>query len=102
MPLHKISPSHEGAMFTRASVVMPKVEIGKLDRMRKRRSGERSACVQPIYNALCVLDLCIGGGNDFFTLLVDSVNQRLRMALSADLLHIDLGLQIVGTTCCNL
>src|SRR6478736_5567202 len=39
MPLHKIRPAHERAVFRRASVVMPEIEIDKIDRLRERRSA---------------------------------------------------------------
>src|SRR5215510_7642898 len=39
VPLNKISPTHEGAVFRGASVIVPEIEIDEVDWIREGRSG---------------------------------------------------------------
>jgi len=74
---------------------MPEIEVGEIDGVRERRSGERAVLVKTVHDRLRSQNLCVGAFDNLFALAVDPINQSLRMALGADLLHVDLGLQVV-------
>ena len=42
MPLHKIGAAHERAVLRCAAVVVPEIEVGEVDGVRKWRSGKTS------------------------------------------------------------
>src|SRR5579863_3296613 len=74
---------------------MPEVEVGEVDGVREWRSRERAVLVKTVHDRLRSKNLRVGAFDNLFALAVDPVNQRLRMALGADLLHVDLRLQVV-------
>src|SRR5215467_7510981 len=47
VPLHKIRPAHESAVLAGAPVIVPQIEIHKVDGMGERRPGEDSLLAQP-------------------------------------------------------
>ena len=57
--------------------------------------------VQAVHDGFGGEDLGVGACDDLFGLRVNAVDQRLRVALRADLLHVDLRLQIVGPMCAD-
>src|SRR5579864_210693 len=46
VPLHEIRTAHECAMFAGTPVIMPQIEIYKIDRLREGRTGEHSFAAQ--------------------------------------------------------
>ena len=96
MPLHEIRAAHEGAVFAGASVIVPEIEVGEVDGMREGRSGQCAVLVQTIHDVFGCENLFVGASNDLFCLRIDAVNGGLSVALRADLLHVDLRLEIVG------
>ncbi len=95
MPLHKVGAAHECTVLRCAAVVVPQIEVGEVDRVREWRSGKRAILAQVIHDRLGGKDLRVGALDNLFALAVDAVDQRLRVALRADLLHVDLRLQVV-------
>src|ERR1700733_6848729 len=101
VPLHEIGPSHERAVLTGSPVVVPQVEIDKIDGLRKRRPGEHAFLAQPIHQILGGVNPAIGGLYNLFGLAVDPVYHGRGMALRAHLLHLGLGSGIVWTLLAN-
>ena len=97
VPLNEVSSAHEGAMFAGATFVMPEIEIGEIDRLAEGQAGEASIFVQVVHNGLGGENLGIGAGDNLFSLRVNPVDKSLGVTLRAHLLHVDLGLQIVGS-----
>ena len=92
MPLHKIRAAHESTVLGCAAVVVPQIEVGEVDGVRKRRAGQRTILTQVIHDGLGREDLRVGALDNFFSLTVNPVYQGLRVTLRADLLHVDLRL----------
>src|SRR6185369_17235367 len=101
MPLHEVGAAHERPMLRCAAVVVPEIEIGEVDSMREGWPRETAILAQVIHYRLGSGDLGVGALHNFFALSVDAVNQNLRVALSTDLLHIDLGLEVVRSMSCD-
>ncbi len=76
---------------------MPEIEVGEIDGMREGRSGERAVFVKAVHDRFGSQDLRVGAFDNLFALVVNAVDKGLRVALRADLLHVDLGLQVVRT-----
>ena len=95
MPLHKVGAAHERTVFRCAAIVVPEIEVGEVDGMRKWRSGERAVVVKAIDDRLGGKNLCVGTFDDLLAMVINAVNEDLSMALRANLLHVDLGLQVV-------
>ena len=55
----------------------------------------RAILAQVIHDRLGSKNLRVGALDNLFALTIDAIDQRLRMALCTDLLHIDLRLQVV-------
>ena len=97
VPLDEVGASHEGSVLAGAAVVVPQIEVGKVNRVAERRARQGSVFVQSIHDVLGGKNLGVCALDDLFTLVVDSVDTRRGVALGADLLHIDLGLKVVWT-----
>src|SRR5215475_5322205 len=52
VPLHKIRPSHESAMLAGAPVIVPQIEIQKVDGVGERRAGEDPLLAQGSHEVL--------------------------------------------------
>jgi len=52
VPLHEVGSAHERAVFAGTSVVVPQIEIHKINLLRKRRAGKQAFFTQPIHNIL--------------------------------------------------
>jgi|CZKL01.1.fsa_nt_gi hypothetical protein len=97
MPLHKVGAAHEGTVLRCTAIVVPEVEVGEVDGVREWRSGEKPVLVKVVHDRFGGQDLRIGAFDDLLALVVNAVNKGLRVALRADLLHVDLGLQVIRT-----
>src|SRR5215472_19124641 len=56
MPLDKIRAAHEGPVLAGPAVVMPQIEIHKINRMRKSRTGQDTVFAQSVHQVLGGLD----------------------------------------------
>src|SRR5215472_8344593 len=88
MPLHEIRSAHKGAMFAGSAVVVPKIEINKIDRMRKWRPRKNTFLLQAGYQVLSALYSRICVFDHLFSLTVNAIVCRCRMTLGADLFHL--------------
>ena len=59
-------------------------------------AGERSIFVQAVHDVFGGKNLGVGASDDLLGLGVNAVDKGLSVALRADLLHVDLRLQVVG------
>jgi hypothetical protein len=60
VPLDKVGSAHEGAVLAGAAVVVPQIEVGKVDGMRERRPGERAVFVQAVHDVFGGENLGVG------------------------------------------
>ena len=58
MPLHKVGAAHERTVFRCAAIVVPEIEVGEVDGMRKWRSGERAVVVKAVDDRLATRISC--------------------------------------------
>jgi len=97
VPLHEIRAAHERAVLRRPPVVVPEVEVHEVDAIREWLARQRALAAQRIHQRLCLADPLIGHVDDLLRLRVHAVDQRLRMTLRADLLHVVLRRQEIRT-----
>src|SRR6185503_5572000 len=102
VPLDEIGATHEGAMFAGAPVIVPQVEVGEIDGMGEGWTGQCSIFVETVHDGLGCKYLLVGACEDEFSLRVDAIDCCLGVALRADLLHVDLGLEVIGPFCAYL
>ena len=95
MPLNEIRATHECAVFARPAVVVPQVEIDKVDRLGERGAGEDVFFAQSIHQVLGLSYLLIRRLHHFFRLVVHAFNQRCCMTLGTYLPHPGLCLGVV-------
>src|SRR5262249_44833227 len=86
MPLDEVCPAHERPMLGRAAVVVPQVEVGKVERCLER-FAQKPLLAQSLHDVLDFLDLLIGTRDDALGIGVHAVDEWLRVAIPADVLH---------------
>src|SRR5262249_19017971 len=97
MPLHEIRTAHEGAVLGRASVVVPEIEVDKVNGIRKWWAADGAICTQAVHQGSSGVYFVVGCLNHQLRLRVHAVDHRWRVALMADLLHLRLRLHVVRT-----
>src|SRR5262252_6073906 len=83
MPLDEVRSAHKSAMLAGSSVVMPQIEIDKIDRLRKWRACQHSVFAQSVHNLLGRLHALIGRLHNLFCLAVNAIYWCWCVALGA-------------------
>ena len=97
VPLNKVRSTHESAVLAGAAVIVPQIEVSEIDGLGKWWSSQCAVLMQPIHDVFRSKHSCIRVCDNLLCLRVDAIDAVLCMALRADLLHVDLRLQVVGT-----
>src|SRR5579883_1800987 len=88
VPLHEIGTTHESSMLGSAAVVVPQIEIKEVGAVGKGGALEQAIGAQPVEDGLGIGYALVGDIHYLLRLLVHAVDERLGVALLADLLHI--------------
>src|SRR5215831_12593684 len=71
VPLGEVLSAHEGPVLGGAPVIMPEIEVEKIDRVRERRPGDHLVGAQAVVSLLGRLHFCIGGRDRLLRFVVD-------------------------------
>src|SRR5215469_3842777 len=96
MPLNEIRAPHESSVLGRAPVVMPQIKQDEIDRLLIWLRPDNTVLPKASDKVLSLLYLFIRRANDLLSLRINALDEGTRMTLIADLLHVELGLLIVG------
>jgi len=95
MPLNEISAAHKCTVLGSPAVVVPQVEVDEVNAVGERRTFENSIGAQAVHNRFGLSHTLVRNVDYLFGLLVHTVDDRLCMALRADLLHVVLREKVV-------
>src|SRR5262249_33085526 len=76
VPLGEVLSAHEGPMLGGAPVIMPEIEIEKIDRVRKRRTAYHLLGAQALVSLLGRLHFFIGARDGLLRFVVDALDDR--------------------------
>src|SRR6516162_7258079 len=90
VPLGEVLSAHERPVLGGAPIVMPEIEVDKIDRVRERRTGYHLLGAQALVNLLGRLDFFIGARDGLLGFVVDALDERSCMALQTGFFHVRL------------
>ena len=91
VPLGEVLSAHEGSVLGGAPVIMPEIEVDKINRVRERRTAYHLLGAQALVSLLGRLHFFIGARDGLLRLVVEAIDDRTCVALHTGFFHVRLG-----------